>query len=263
MNKNSYRYEMIKTNEGMFDNYIDIIYILTMENSKRRDHYMKQINIHKPHKKILIQHNKGFKKCEKKLYKQNSLYDLNDAYYHVFLNALQNNYKNIIIFEDDFFFDETINKYIVDDIGNFITTNKYHVYNLGNLYGFPVPSFSTHTKNFLFICSHGAIYNIDYFNYYINKYEKNMKYANDLIWNSLNIIKYNYYKPLCFQLFGPTDNKNLWATGKIFVTLMNFLKMDITHIPGFNFLNIASFISSFIIIYIVINILLLLVSIIS
>ena len=103
MNKNSYRYEMIESNEGMFDNYIDIVYILTMENSNRREKYMNQINTYTPHKKILIQHNKGFKKCKKQLYKQTSLYDLNDAFYHAFLNAKENNYKNIIIFEDDFF----------------------------------------------------------------------------------------------------------------------------------------------------------------
>ena len=34
MNKNAYRYEIIENNEGMFDNYVDIVYILTMENSK-------------------------------------------------------------------------------------------------------------------------------------------------------------------------------------------------------------------------------------
>ena len=250
MNKYSYRYEMIESNEGMFDNYIDIVYILTMENSNRRKKYIEQINTFKPHKKILIQHNKGFKKCKKKLYKQNSLHDLNDAYYHVFLNALENNYKNIIIFEDDFFFDYTINKYIVDDIGNFINKNKYHVYNLGNVFGIPIPTYSTHTRNLLFICSHGAIYNIDYFNYYIDKYQNNMKCANDKIWNSLNIIKYNYYKPLCFQLFTETENSNTWPLiGKIFIPLMNFLKMDKTHNTGFFIFNIASFIISFIILY--------------
>lgn len=255
MNKHSYRYETIESDTGMFDNYIDMVYVLTMEDSKRREHYMEQINTYKIHKKILIQHNKGFKKCKKKLYKQNSLYDLNDAFYHAFLNAKHNNYKNIIIFEDDFFFDEQINKYIVDDIGNFIKTNKYHVYNFGNVYGIPIPIFSTHTRNLFLNCAHGVIYNINYFNYYIDKYQNTMTCANDFIWNNFNIIKYNYYKPLCFQLFTDTENSSTWPLiGKIFIPFMNYIKMDKTHRPGFDIFNIASYISSFIIIYILIKI---------
>jgi hypothetical protein len=82
-----------------------------------------------------------------------------------------------------------------------------------------------------------------------------MKYANDSIWNSLNIIKYNYYKPLCFQLFGQTENSNTWPLiGKLFIPLMNYLKMNETHKIGFSVFNIASFVVSFIILYIVINI---------
>ena len=103
MNQHSYRYELIKNEKGMFDNYIDMIYILTMENSTRKEHYMNQINTYIPHKNILIQYNKGFKNCHKKLVKQDTMNDLNDAYYHAFLNASNNDYKNIIIFEDDFF----------------------------------------------------------------------------------------------------------------------------------------------------------------
>jgi hypothetical protein len=52
--------------------------------------------------------NKGFKNNDKKLWEKNTISDLNDAYYHAFLNSLQNNYKNIIIFEDDFFFDDKV-----------------------------------------------------------------------------------------------------------------------------------------------------------
>ena len=106
MNKNKqnllYRYELIKTDKGMFDNYIDLVYILTTDSNK--DHIMDQINKYKPHKKILIQQSINLNKLDK-LDKQLSI---NEAYYNVFLNALQHNYKNIIIFEDDFMFDYNI-----------------------------------------------------------------------------------------------------------------------------------------------------------
>jgi hypothetical protein len=226
MNKHSYRYELIKHKKGMFDDYIDMIYILTLEDSPRKEHYMNQINSYIPHKNILIQYNKGYKKCKKTLYKQTSLHDLNDAFYHAFLHSINNNYKNIIIFEDDFFFDHNINQYIVDDIGNFIQNNKYHIYHLGNVFGIPIPTFSTHIRTLLLVCSHCSIYNINYAKYYIEKYENNMDVANDLVWNNINIIKYVYYKPLCFQILMPTENRSTWTTGNIFIPLIEFLKVD-------------------------------------
>ncbi len=252
MNKHSYRYELIKNKKGLFDNYIDVVYILTLEDSPRKESYMNQINTYLPHKNILIQYNKGYKKCNKKLYKQTSLYDLNDAYYHAFLHSINNNYKNIIIFEDDFFFDHNINQYIVDDIGNFIQNNKYHIYHLGNVFGIPIPAFTTNIRTLLLVVAHAAIYNIDYINFYIKKYENNMKIANDLLWNDINIIKYTYYKPLCFQILMPTENRNTWA-GSIFIPFIEFLKIDKFHYPGFTILNILSYLVSFIIILIFIK----------
>ncbi len=250
MNKHSYRYELITNEKGMFDNYIDMVYILTLEDCKRREHYMNQIKTYLPHKNILIQHNKGYKKCKKQLYQQSSLQDLNDAYYHAFLHSLKHNYKNIIILEDDFIFDHNINQYIVNDIGNFIKNNKYHIYHLGNLFGINIPTYSTHIRTLLLVLSHAAIYNIDYSNFYIKKYENNIDIANDLVWNDINIIKYTYYKPLCFQLLPHTENRNTWSTGKIFIPIIEFLKIDKIHTPGYTVLNILSFIVSFIILFI-------------
>ena len=250
MNQHSYRYELIKNEKGMFDNYIDMVYILTMENSKRKEHYMNQINTYVPHKNILIQYNKGFKNCHKKLIKQDTINDLTDAYYHAFLNAYNYNYKNIIIFEDDFFFDHTINQYIVDDIGNFITNNKYHVYNLGCLFHLSIPNFSVNLKSLFNTSSHAVIYNRDYLYYYINKYEKGFSTANDTIWNNLNIIKYNYYKPLCFQLFEDTENRNNWIAKDIIVYIYELLKLHKSHNPGYFIFNIISHIISFHLIYI-------------
>ncbi len=77
MNKDSYRYEMIENEKGMFDNFIDMVYILTMEDSNRKDSYMNQINTYKPHKNILIQYNKGYKKSVKKLKKLKTINIMN------------------------------------------------------------------------------------------------------------------------------------------------------------------------------------------
>lgn len=241
MNKESYRYEMIQTDKGMFDNYIDMAYILTMEDSNRKDSYMNQINTYKPHKNILIQYNKGYKKSVKKLLKQDSINDLNDAYYHAFLNAYNNNYNNIIIFEDDFFFDNMINQAIVDNIGKFINENEYHFYHLGSTINLSLPTLGDHLRVYFILTSHGVIYSRKYMEYYINKYEKNKIILNlDLDWNDINIIKYIYYKPLCFQKFPQTENRSAWPLSSIIVPLLELLKLDKMHQPGYNILNILS-----------------------
>ena len=65
MNNSCYYKKILNFDNGMFDEYIDVAYLLTMENSKRKEHYMEQLNKYKPHKKIIIQYNKGFKLCNK------------------------------------------------------------------------------------------------------------------------------------------------------------------------------------------------------
>ncbi len=252
MNSHAYRYEIINNKKGMFDNYIDMVYILTMEDSSRRAHYMNQINTYIPHNTITIQHNKGFKKCKKQLKKQNTINDLNDAYYHVFLDALKHNYKNIIVFEDDFYFDDTINQYIVDDIGQFIKNNPYHVYNLGPIFHISAPNVSSlnHIKSYFLLTSHGVIYNRDYVYYFIKTYEKGFIMQNDHIWLNLSILKYSYYKPLCFQKFEDTENRTNKLFSKYIIKIYTLLNLDKYHQPGYTILNIVSYIVSFHLIYI-------------
>jgi hypothetical protein len=247
MNKDSYRYELIENEKGMFDNYIDMAYILTMEDSMRKDSYMNLINKYKPHKNILIQYNKGYKKSVKKLIKQDTVNDLNDAYYYAFLNAYNNNYQNIIIFEDDFIFDNTINQKIVDSIGKFITTNEYHIYHLGSHQHLTLPTFGEHLRAYFILTSHAVIYNRKYIEYYINKYEKNLVSICDWLWNDRNIIKYTYRKPVCFQTFPDTDNRKTWKSNtsglliyllKFENFLINLLKFDKNHQPGYYIANV-------------------------
>ncbi len=238
MNKDSYRYEMIENEKGMFDNFIDMAYILTMEDSNRKDSYMNQINTYKPHKNILIQYNKGYKKSVKKLKKQATANDLSDAYYHAFLNAYNNNYNNIIIFEDDFFFDNTINQKIVNSIGNFITKNEYHIYSLGSPAHLTIPTFGEHLIAYYYTSSHAVIYNRKYIEYYIDKYEKDLIDVCDEAWNYINIIKYIYYKPLCFQTFPETENRKSWKNAVFTIWFNKIVKLDEQHQPGYYITNV-------------------------
>ena len=64
-----------KKGDGLFDNSIDMCYVLTMKNSERIPKFMKQLKEHIPLSTIIIQYNEGYKKCNKILKNKKSLYD--------------------------------------------------------------------------------------------------------------------------------------------------------------------------------------------
>ena len=229
----------------MFDKWIDMCYILTMENSTRITSFMNQLNRHCLYHTITIQVNKGYKICKKNLYKQSSIQDINESYLNVFKNAKANNYKNIMILEDDFFF-ENINQEIADSIGKFINNNYYHIYNLGPIGHISIPSFNVHHKSLISTTSHSVIYSSYYIEHYIENYGEAMKHNSDLYWNKIEIIKYKYIVPLCFQTFPITDNQANWEIPQWFIKFAIFsikiLKLDKMHQPGYNILNIMGYI---------------------
>jgi hypothetical protein len=239
---NCYNNIILSYNKGLFDKWLDMIYVLTMENSTRTSQFMNQLNGNLFHT-ITIQVNKGYKLCKKNLYKQSSIQDLNECYLRVFRNAKANNYKNIMILEDDFILD--INQSIVDSIGQFINNNYYHIYNLGPVAHISIP-FNDHHKSLISTTAHGVIYSSHYIDYYIDNYMEARKHNPDLYWNKIEIIKYKYYKPLCFQTFPVTSSQKDWELPKWFLQFAIFsikiLKLDVSYQPGFSILNIIGYI---------------------
>jgi len=229
--------------QGLFDKWLDMIYVLTMENSDRISQFMNQLNKYKLHSTITIQVNKGYKLCKKNLYKQSSIHDLNECYLNVFQHAQASNYKNIMILEDDFIF-EYIDQYIADNIGHFIHNNHYHIYNLGPVGHISIP-LGDHHKSLISATAHSVIYSYHYISHYIDNYMEARKYNPDLYWNKINIIKYKYYKPLCFQIFPTTASQKDWVVPKWFLKFAIFsikiLKLDKHYQPGFTILNIMGY----------------------
>jgi len=133
-NSHCYTFEKREYNNGFLDSFVDATYILTMENSKRKDNYENQLKEFIPTKTIYIVHNKGYKKCNKTLTKEIPPYDLIDAYLNTMNHSLENNYNNILILEDDFIFNKKIkdNK-IINDIKYLFdnNVNKSFYFSLG------------------------------------------------------------------------------------------------------------------------------------
>ena len=242
MNCDSYYYHIKHFKKGLFDKYIDMIYILTMEGSTRMENIYNMMNKYKLHSTITIQFNIGFKKCKKKLYQQTTIYDINDAYYHCFLDATNKKYKNIIILEDDCIFDTIImNQDIVNEIGFFINNHTFDVYHLSPLVHLSIPYTLKHHRCFYMLTAHSCIYNSRYFQYYINRYDNIMINRNDMIWNNINIIKYKYYRPLSYQLFPVTENQKHWINIFFKYSIMIF-KLDKYYFPGYMMFNILLYV---------------------
>lgn len=254
-----YKIETLHFDEPMFKT-IDAAYVLTLENSNRRKNYMNQLNKFKPCKTVHIQHNKGYKKCKKKLCGQNSIYDLIDAFRVVFKNAEK--YKgNILILEDDFFFSNKIKKKDIDRIEDFINNNSFDLYSLGLLPAFSYPVSLYHLRIKLFGCAHAFIFSPDFRKRIINIFDKKFC-INKHIDHFFNKFKvYSYFKPLCFQIFPKTENQLLWGknyTGidlidnksrNLLITFIRILNLHRNEQPGFNIFYILSILLPIIILY--------------
>jgi hypothetical protein len=252
--------------KGMFDEYIDMAYVLTMENSTREADYLYQLNKYKPLSKVIIQYNKGYKLCKKNIFEQTSMADINHAYLNVFLDAKKKKYSNILIFEDDFIFDDISQdsyKKHISRIGNFITNNKYHVYNLGPCGSINIPSIINIRLLFMAM-AHACIYSSLYIDYYIENY-KNMKLTYDIYWNNVCIIKYQYYIPICFQKHSiyTQNTQELYSKyfknekiKKFFLNLANlftiYTKIDTYPSKAYKSIYIVSYIFSYLLLFFII-----------
>ena len=236
-NNKCYRHHLLQFDSGMFDDCVDMAYVLTMENSKNHDSFMQQLEIHKPHSKVIVQYNKGYKNCNKLLANQISTDDITDAYRNVFEHALHHNYRHVLVFEDDFFMDD-YNEEDIDNINNFVSKNKFSVYNLGALLcynGLDIfgDTESNHYKCEMSAIAHAVIYNKHYMKDFIKAADKQKIIECDRFWNDSKYKVYTYKKPIAFQLFPETENSNNWVQNKIIRDVgkagLKMLKLDKSH----------------------------------
>jgi hypothetical protein len=214
INNQCYRHEKISTHNKydsqiIFPN-VDMTYVLIMVGSKYDERVRRQLNDYPFTRNIYLQWNYGFKNCRKHLAKQQTDSDLSDAYMIAFNDAIQHNYKRILILEDDF---------VVNGITN---TDRKNVYDFLEIYNPEIltlgsvilKSYDKYylNNNFLQIRgkmgTHAMIYNKDTIHeLYIKLF--NEKIDIDLF-TTRNIKIYSYKLPLIIQLFPKTENRNNW-----------------------------------------------------
>lgn len=232
-----YKYDLIKFDKGSLDNIIDAIYVLLLEGSDRTTSVYEQINELKLCKKCYIQINKGYKKCKKKLRKQNSTFDLLHANYTCFKHANKKNFNRILVLEDDFLFSSYIkNSQIIKKIDLFLKNNKCNVYSFGNLIG-NRNIISRHCIMELVGGAHAMIISKYVRDTFIEDYYEN-DIQMDYYYNKFKH-KYTYIFPLCYQKFRDTENKKIWNNWFYDISI-KLLLLDKYPYIGFNILNILN-----------------------
>ena len=221
INEKAYTFELIENNIGFFDESIDATYIIHLEGNGRLESIKNQLKNYIPSKKIYILHNKGFKTGLKPEYISNSAQDLDDSYLTIFKHSHNNNFKNILILEDDFIFVKKINnKEVTNDINQFILNKtvkeENFIYYLGCLPVIIKKYSGNHLK-----CLNGSLaHSIIYSENFIKTVLEDSKLQEDIFKKYIHfdgfIEKYSYkntefkrylYKDcLCYQPFTETEN---------------------------------------------------------
>ena len=128
-------------------------------------------------------------------------------------NAKNNNYKNIIILEDDFMFDPKIkDSKDINIIKNFLNENenKSVKYLLGCIPYIQIP-YSNYSRVLKSIGTHAVIYNKKSVNKLLDNKEKLYDWDIDI---AKYTTKYMHNYPLCYQLITETENYNTWCGKK-------------------------------------------------
>ena len=211
INENAYLFESIIHTNGIFDTSIDAAYIIHLVNNSRYEHVKQELDTYKLSKQTYILHNKGYK------YKNNEFIntpplDLVDAFLTIFKHSKNNNYKNILILEDDFIFDKKILKqYIHTDINNFIVSkkNEAFIYYLGCM-PFSIKKYKgNHWKRLISIGAHAIIYTQNYIDNVLNVDQMKIDDWDSFIGNNVEP-GYMYHQPLCYQTHSKTENFKHW-----------------------------------------------------
>ena len=224
--------------KGNYDGVIECTYVLLMENSKREEQILRQIEDAKITSKVVIQYNKGYKKCEKNLRVNKPNYDIEDALKNVFKHALNQGYSRIIVLEDDCQFDERIrDPVVVNDLHTFLNKRDPEIYNLGPISiqsPIDVLLHNNHQRLLYTTCAHAVIYNKKYMDSAIHRkfMMGHVDFEHNRTWS-----KYTYMYPLAYQTFTETENaKEGWGYAYYLLNIIMFkpLKMDTQVQPGFD-----------------------------
>ena len=102
-NKTGYHLEKYKVNHNVKIG-VDATLVVHLVNNGRIDTVKEQFKSYGPSKNVYILYNEGYKSGKKRSCITNAAIDIIDCYLYLFEFAKANNFNNILVLEDDFFF---------------------------------------------------------------------------------------------------------------------------------------------------------------
>lgn len=216
-----YSYETLEFENPTFKQ-IEKTYILTMQNSSRREQYIAQLHKYKPTATVIVQNNKGFRSCSKPSWVTNSAMDL----WHANLTVLQQHFEKedtpILVLEDDIeFLDDFF--MLAPGIEEFVSNraNATELYSLGSIPLLSYRSKHEHNRMQLGATSHAWIYTKKGYQKIAN-HHKFLFHVHDLEITS-KLVTFVGSKPAAIQKMTHTENSQTW----------NFLNIPMTYLQLF------------------------------
>jgi hypothetical protein len=191
------------------DAIVDATYVIHLVGNGREKVLHENLAKLKPSTNTFVLYNAGHKSGLKRSFVDTTSKDIVDANLQVFKHALQEGYGNILVLEDDFFFDESVRSKVLD-IHDFMKEHRSEafVYSLGCLPFFALPTDEeAHHWYGPFLATHACIFSPEY-------RESVLASVSDLLlwdWELVNPTGYFYHEPLFFQLFPKTENRKKWG----------------------------------------------------
>jgi GR25 family glycosyltransferase involved in LPS biosynthesis len=246
-----YTFQVLEEKSGLYDDFLECVYVITMENSfKRHKNIEDQFKKYNLCKNTIIVKNKGFKLektveiGKKKIKVDNTQTDLTHANITILKHSISQNYKNILILEDDFILSDIICETTnIDNIKREVNNNGNQIISLGTLPYISSNFNDNFYKNIISVGTQAQIYNLSNINN-ILKFINNVNYYD---WDAItgNYGRIVYKKPLIYQIFPETDNFKNWYSelgeinGKYIRNIVriafNLLSLDKIPEPGTSF----------------------------
>jgi len=225
-----YRLENLPLFETYMFQNCPLAIVLTVEGSTRD--FRSEISKHRPCNQVIIQHNKTFRNCSKKLFTAKVACDLYHALTNAFTVALNKGVPRVCILEDDFFMAD-YNKNLVENIDAFIQEFNPSVYSLGSFFVTPATFFNankTHVRCVHMNSAHAVIYSAQYMKQFIEYTLTNVNDCHvDQVWYKITPDDlWITVKPIAFQLMVPTENSGEWSSW-VDRKLFPLFKLDQTH----------------------------------
>lgn len=209
-----YYMDNIKIRKPNIDLGVDATYVIHLMNNGRLESIKNAFTSYRIKGKNHILYNQGYASGKKDAIITGPALDLINAYLYIFQHALYNNYANILILEDDFFFDKIIlQKNRQECINNFIKNTNYELYFLGCL-PYVSKEIDKHTSRlYASTGMHAVIYSSGFIELTLKTNKQNNLLYQISDWDAYTCIfkNYMYNVPLCYQLFPETPNQKQWG----------------------------------------------------